>query len=84
MATKKYDDGVSDDTSGSDFDDEEDPDKIEVPGGGKDLATAAGIGSIKDEKPVDLPENSLEKTQGALNELNQKFGNKIPGGLVTK
>lgn len=32
QATKKYDDGVSDDTSGSDFDDEEDPDKIEVPG----------------------------------------------------
>ncbi|XP_071638840.1 protein strawberry notch-like isoform X2 [Temnothorax longispinosus] len=61
-----------DGTSGSDFDDEEDPDKIEVPGGGKDLATAAGIGSIKDEKPVDLLENSLEKTQGALN------------GLVTK
>lgn len=32
QATKKYDDGMSDDTSGSDFDDEEDPDKIEVPG----------------------------------------------------
>lgn len=36
-------------------------------GGGKDLATAAVIGSIKDEKPVDLPTNPLEKTQGALN-----------------
>ncbi|KMQ97410.1 protein strawberry notch [Lasius niger] len=84
MATKKYDDGVSDDTSGSDFDDEEDPDKIEVPGGGKDLATAAGIANIKDEKPTDLPASPSEKTQGALNELNQKFGNKIPGGLVTK
>ncbi|XP_020285283.1 protein strawberry notch isoform X5 [Pseudomyrmex gracilis] len=84
MATKKYDDGVSDDTSGSDFDDEEDPDKIEVPGGGKDLATAAGIGSIKDEKPADLLENPPDKMQGALSVLNQKFGNKIPGGLVTK
>ncbi|XP_012061904.1 PREDICTED: uncharacterized protein LOC105625173, partial [Atta cephalotes] len=85
-ASKKYDDGVSDDTSGSDFDDEEDPDKIEVPGGGKDLATAAVIGSIKEEKPpiTDLPTNPLDKTQGPLNELNQKFGNKIPGGLVTK
>ncbi|XP_014483079.1 PREDICTED: protein strawberry notch-like isoform X2 [Dinoponera quadriceps] len=83
MATKKYEDGMSDDTSGSDFDDEEDPDKIEVPGGGKDLATAAGIANIKDEKP-DLSTNSLTKTQGALNVLNQKFGNKIPGGLVTK
>ncbi|XP_012223697.1 protein strawberry notch isoform X3 [Linepithema humile] len=67
MATKKYDDGVSDDTSGSDFDDEEDPDKIEVPGGGKDLATAAGIASIKEEKPsTDLPTDSVEKAQGAL------------------
>ncbi|XP_011349493.1 protein strawberry notch isoform X3 [Ooceraea biroi] len=67
MATKKYDDGVSDDTSGSDFDDEEDPDKIEVPGGGKDLATAAGIASIKDEKQnMDLPVSPLDKTQGAL------------------
>ncbi|XP_032679498.1 protein strawberry notch-like isoform X1 [Odontomachus brunneus] len=83
MATKKYDDGISDDTSGSDFDDEEDPDKIEVPGGGKDLATAAGIANIKDEKP-DLSASPLAKTQGALNALNQKFGNKIPGGLVTK
>lgn len=36
-------------------------------GGGKDLATAAVIGSIKDEKPVDLPTIPLEKTQGALN-----------------
>ncbi|XP_012539722.1 protein strawberry notch isoform X2 [Monomorium pharaonis] len=84
MATKKYDDGVSDDTSGSDFDDEEDPDKIEVPGGGKDLATAAVIGSIKDEKPVDPAILPVDKTQGPLNELNQKFGNNIPGGLVTK
>ncbi|XP_011684968.1 PREDICTED: protein strawberry notch isoform X3 [Wasmannia auropunctata] len=70
MATKN-DDGVSDDTSGSDFDDEEDPDKIEVPGGGKDLATAAVIGSIKDEKSIlpnaDLSINPLDKTQGALN-----------------
>lgn len=84
MATKKYDDGVSDDTSGSDFDDEEDPDKIEVPGGGKDLATAAGIANIKDEKPIDLLADPLEKAQGALNALSQKFGDKIPGGLVTK
>ncbi|XP_050314405.1 protein strawberry notch isoform X3 [Anthonomus grandis grandis] len=36
--------------SGSDFDDDEDPDKIEVPGGGKDLATAATIGENRDLK----------------------------------
>ncbi|XP_076254602.1 protein strawberry notch isoform X4 [Rhynchophorus ferrugineus] len=36
--------------SGSDFDDDEDPDKIEVPGGGKDLATAATIGENRDIK----------------------------------
>lgn len=36
-------------------------------GGGKDLATAAVIGSIKDEKPSDLPEDLLDNTQGALN-----------------
>ncbi|CAD7088412.1 unnamed protein product [Hermetia illucens] len=29
-----------DDSSGSDFDEDDDPDKIEVPGGGKDLETA--------------------------------------------
>lgn len=83
-------------------------------GGGKDLATAAGIANIKEEKPTDRPASPLAKTQGALNgkshiifkttqifsllmvfshksvfyklflALNQKFGNKIPGGLVTK
>jgi len=38
--------------SGSDFDDDDDPDKTEVPGGGKDLATAATIkSSYVDEKP---------------------------------
>jgi len=36
-------------------------------GGGKDLATAAVIGNIKDEKPADLPPSPLDKTQGALN-----------------
>ncbi|KAI5695682.1 hypothetical protein M8J75_001855 [Diaphorina citri] len=42
---KKYveeseDDSSPDASSDSDFDDEDDPDKIQVPGGGKDLATA--------------------------------------------
>ncbi|XP_049824362.1 protein strawberry notch isoform X2 [Aethina tumida] len=42
------DDG--DNMSGSDFDDDEDPDKIEVPGGGKDLAAAASILEQRDAK----------------------------------
>ncbi|XP_043289667.1 protein strawberry notch isoform X2 [Venturia canescens] len=83
-ATKKYKD-MSDESSGSDFDDDEDPDKTEVPGGGKDLATAAGIASIKDEKPPTVaPAAPLVKGQGGVSVLNQKFAGKIPGGLVTK
>lgn len=85
-STKRYKaEEVSEDSSagsGSDFDDDEDPDKIEVPGGGKDLATAAGIGGVKEEKPsIPAP---LIKGQGGVSILNQKFSNKIPGGLVTK
>jgi len=39
----------------------------------KDPATA--LLHIKDEKFLHLPASPLEKTQGALNALNQKFGN---------
>ncbi|KAK0087083.1 hypothetical protein PV326_005306 [Microctonus aethiopoides] len=83
-AAKKYKDAMSDESSGSDFDDDEDPDKIEVPGGGKDLATAAGIATIQDENatatiPTPTP---ATKTPGVAL-LNPK-GAKIPGGLVTK
>ncbi|XP_066601044.1 protein strawberry notch isoform X2 [Prorops nasuta] len=84
-AAQKIKDSMSDDTSGSDFDDDEDPDKIQVPGGGKDLATAAGIANINDDnKPPDLLNDPLDKEPGGLSLLNQKFGGKIPGGLVTK
>lgn len=45
--------------SGSDFDDDDDPDKTEVPGGGKDLATAATIKStFVDEKPPSTSVNT--------------------------
>ncbi|XP_055317524.1 protein strawberry notch isoform X2 [Sitodiplosis mosellana] len=46
MANTKemFEDDDLDVSSGSDFDDDEDPDKIEVPGGGRDLATAASFG----------------------------------------
>ncbi|XP_011502559.1 PREDICTED: protein strawberry notch [Ceratosolen solmsi marchali] len=40
---------MSDESSNSDFDDDDDPDKIQVPGGGKDLATAVRITIQKDE-----------------------------------
>ena len=39
---------------------------LRISGGGKDLATAAGIANIKDEKPLDLPANDI-KTPGAIN-----------------
>lgn len=46
QANKKgvnFEDAGLDLSSGSDFDDDEDPDKIEVPGGGRDLATAVSF-----------------------------------------
>ncbi|XP_049546223.1 protein strawberry notch [Anopheles darlingi] len=39
----KEEGGIEDDLTDSDFDDDEDPDEIEVPGGGKDLATVATL-----------------------------------------
>lgn len=35
-------------------------------GGGKDLATAAAIATVKDEKPLNLPPNPDTKTPGAI------------------
>lgn len=81
MSTKRDKDTMNEDSSS---DEDEDPDNMGVPGGGKDLATATGLANIKDEKPDASSLNAMNKGQGALNMLNQKFGNKIPGGLVTK
>ncbi|KAJ9587310.1 hypothetical protein L9F63_019166, partial [Diploptera punctata] len=67
--------------SGSDFDDDEDPDKIEVPGGGKDLATAASINTLKDE-PKD--EKIKSEETGVSSNAASNLPSKIPGGLVTK
>ncbi|XP_046980901.1 protein strawberry notch isoform X1 [Schistocerca americana] len=68
--------------SGSDFDDDEDPDKIEVPGGGKDLATAAAISTLKEEAKDSKvkAEDGIASTDAAGNQA----GSKLPGGLVTK
>ncbi|XP_034947420.1 protein strawberry notch isoform X2 [Chelonus insularis] len=79
QAGKKYKDAMSDESSGSDFDDDEDPDKIEVPGGGKDLATAAGIANIKEENNISSPDATKNLGTNAM----QK-GAKIPEGLVMK
>ncbi|XP_058791168.1 protein strawberry notch isoform X2 [Phymastichus coffea] len=72
---------MSDDSSGSDFDDDEDPDKIQVPGGGKDLATAAGMNIIKDEKPNIAMGNQDIKTKEGF---DQPFGSKMPVGAMGK
>ncbi|XP_018901680.2 protein strawberry notch isoform X2 [Bemisia tabaci] len=40
------------------FDEDDDPDKIEVPGGGKDLATSAAISSLKNEGGILEPVSS--------------------------
>lgn len=77
---KDRDTSMSDDSSGSDFDDDEDPDKIEVPGGGKDLATAAEIPNIKNE---DSNLTSAIKAEGDTRFSNHLF-NQGPKGLVTK
>ncbi|KAG4065553.1 hypothetical protein HA402_013323 [Bradysia odoriphaga] len=68
-------------SSGSDFDDDEDPDKIEVPGGGKDLATSAEFGKLNKSQsssggstvnpiPIATPKTSTST--------------KLPTGLVSK
>ncbi|PSN38080.1 Protein strawberry notch [Blattella germanica] len=59
--------------SGSDFDDDEDPDKIEVPGGGKDLATAASINTLKEE-PKDVKVKSEETDGGLVTKGNSTLG----------
>ncbi|GLH00308.1 Protein strawberry notch [Gryllus bimaculatus] len=70
--------------SDSDFDDDEDPDKIEVPGGGKDLATAASISSLKEEPKDEKPKiEDLPGSNAGSNAASQ-LPSKIPGGLVTK
>ncbi|XP_075218729.1 protein strawberry notch isoform X1 [Lycorma delicatula] len=86
--------------SDSDFDEDEDPDTIQVPGGGKDLATAVSLNSRKDEAPQgDIKENNMKESElMKLQQLTQqqsllqtpasqsanKMAGKIPGGLVTK
>lgn len=84
MATKKSsygyeDDEENEDSSGSDFDDDEDPDEIEVPGGGRDLATVATLTKQKVESDLKVPASG----QPASN-VSSKSTGKIPIGLVTK
>ncbi|XP_055599297.1 protein strawberry notch isoform X2 [Uranotaenia lowii] len=81
MATKKSSYGFEDDeenidSSGSDFDEDEDPDEIEVPGGGKDLATVAKL-----KNNTTVPNLS---GMAAASNVSSKSTGKIPSGLVTK
>nr|CAD7432398.1 unnamed protein product [Timema monikensis] len=78
-----YADGSGDESSksDSDFDDDEDPDKIEVPGGGKDLATAASINIFKDEQEGKV---KLELGASGTNTAPLNVPQKMSNGLVTK
>ncbi|XP_063244312.1 protein strawberry notch-like isoform X2 [Bacillus rossius redtenbacheri] len=84
-----YTDGSDrDDSSTSDFNDDEDPDNIEVPGGGKDLATAAAVGLLKEEVKEEPAEDGKVKPDPAPSDeatgSSAPAPNKVPKGLVTK
>ncbi|XP_065173122.1 protein strawberry notch isoform X2 [Atheta coriaria] len=67
----------NDESSGSDFDEDEDPDKIQVPGGGKTLAAAAGLPEPKQEvKPV------LTQQQINLNKMGGMGANRSMASLA--
>ncbi|XP_074000099.1 protein strawberry notch isoform X3 [Rhodnius prolixus] len=84
-------------SSDSDFDEDDDPDKIEVPGGGKDLATALNmnnqdgplINQIKTENETDEVDIKPKLKTGGISANDNGGGgalkgNKIPGGLIMK
>ncbi|KAF5281855.1 hypothetical protein FQR65_LT14499 [Abscondita terminalis] len=66
-------------SSGSDFDDDEDPDKIQVPGGGKDLAAAAGILDSRENREQKLKEES-ENVKPIAMSGNSKYPINLPPG----
>ncbi|XP_058458081.1 protein strawberry notch isoform X3 [Malaya genurostris] len=70
----------NEDSSGSDFDEDEDPDEIEVPGGGKDLATVATLTQLKSTKAT-VSNASAPMT---ASNVSSKSTDKIPSGLITK
>lgn len=57
---------ISDDSSSSDFDEDDDPDSIRVPGGGKDLATAAAFNQDSKVSPLDSLSLSTKKLDGHI------------------
>lgn len=68
----------------SDFDEDEDPDKIQVPGGGKDLAAVASI-KTEDKRDIAMPlETATEPIKTEQNFSNNDFQNKFHTGLVMK
>ncbi|XP_055389507.1 protein strawberry notch isoform X2 [Condylostylus longicornis] len=89
MATKNnLEDEEDFDDSGSDFDDDEDPDQIEVPGGGKNLVTAVTYAknSINNNKKGSLltaNNNILSGVPTIINNNNNNIGNKMQTSEAT-
>ncbi|KAF2894826.1 hypothetical protein ILUMI_11349 [Ignelater luminosus] len=77
MSKKSTMDDEIDESSGSDFDDDEDPDKIQVPGGGKDLAAAAGILESRESRESKLKEEA-EKSNIKQIPMNMPANSKYP------
>uniref|UniRef100_A0A8D9EDV4 Protein strawberry notch n=1 Tax=Cacopsylla melanoneura TaxID=428564 RepID=A0A8D9EDV4_9HEMI len=83
---KKYveesEDSSPDASSDSDFDEDDDPDKIQVPGGGKDLATSTKIGNAASTSTSTSKagtSNPLKKVDmGAVNALKGTVPGQIP------
>ncbi|XP_014249419.1 protein strawberry notch-like [Cimex lectularius] len=74
--------------SESDFDEDDDPDKIEVPGGGKDLATAFAINAQEDRPQIKLENDEIDFKNNAKlgmnSNINQGNKAKLPSGLIMK
>nr|CAH7748969.1 unnamed protein product [Callosobruchus chinensis] len=70
--------------SDSDFGEDEDPDKIEVPGGGKDLAAAAAIKETRDNKikqETDVKPDLKLAGQMPMSSYNTKMGGMYPSSF---
>ncbi|XP_045521844.1 protein strawberry notch isoform X1 [Pieris brassicae] len=84
MSKRAFDNPPSDD---SDFDDDEDPDNLEVPGGGKTLAAAARFGDKKPTPPVIIrpTTNPLAAPSGlAFGQASNVKPIRIPANSLTK
>ncbi|CAH1982477.1 unnamed protein product [Acanthoscelides obtectus] len=67
--------------SDSDFGEDEDPDKIEVPGGGKDLAAAAAIKENKVKQEIDVKPDLKLPGQMPMSSYNTKLSGMYPSSF---